>query len=596
MNTNRIKRTTRLSSSFPELILRIILLSLTHKIHLAVAVTAVICGALFQLMIPGLLGQAVDQSVQVFESSQAGLEELYWTALLLFSVSAIRGLFAFTHSFLGEAIGQNMGYQLRIKYFEQLQKLSFSYHDRVHTGDLITLGILDIEGVRMFVNTGLLRMFFLLTLVGGGLFLMLRTDVILGLISLSFVPVIAWRGTATSLGLRRNWLLIQDKLSHLTKSMDENLNGIRVVRAFCSQDYELEKYDRSSLEALRLFDKQIKLRVSNDSLMSFVFLASMGLVLWFGTQKVYLGELSLGTLTSFLAFMSILQQPVRQIGMLINSFSRAASCGERLFTILDHQEFLDENQEGRKVDGLGTLEFKKVSFSFPGENQPKILEDINLRLEPGTTLGIIGPQGSGKSTLAQLIPRFYDPTSGKICFNGVDLKDYQLKTLRDSVSLVQQDTFLFTSTVKHNVLYGEPWAAEDEVIAAASRAQLHEHIDRLPKAYQTLIGERGLALSGGQRQRLNISRSLILNTKILIFDDSTSAIDAATEQKIRVGLKEGARDRITLIISHRLASLMHADQIIYLEDGKITEQGTHEELIQQGGHYSRIYHLQTKIT
>ena len=161
---------------------------------------------------------------------------------------------------------------------------------------------------------------------------------------------------------------------------------------------------------------------------------------------------------------------------------------------------------------------------------------------------------------------------------------------------MQQDTFLFTSTVKHNVLYGEPWAAEDEVIAAASRAQLHEHIDRLPKAYQTLIGERGLALSGGQRQRLNISRSLILNTKILIFDDSTSAIDAATEQKIRVGLKEGARDRITLIVSHRLASLMHADQIIYLEDGKITEQGTHEELIQQGGHYSRIYHLQTKIT
>ncbi|MCH2290337.1 MAG: ABC transporter ATP-binding protein/permease, partial [SAR324 cluster bacterium] len=326
------------------------------------------------------------------------------------------------------------------------------------------------------------------------------------------------------------------------------------------------------------------------------FLASMGLVLWFGTQKVYLGELSLGTFTSFLAFMSILQQPVRQIGMLINSFSRAASCGERLFTILNHQEFLDENQEGRKVDELGTLEFKKVSFSFPGENQHKILEDINLRLEPGTTLGIIGPQGSGKSTLAQLIPRFYDPTSGKICFNGVDLKDYQLKTLRDSVSLVQQDTFLFTSTVKHNVLYGEPWAAEDEVIAAASRAQLHEHINHLPKAYQTLIGERGLALSGGQRQRLNISRSLILNTKILIFDDSTSAIDAATEQKIRLGLKEGARDRITLIVSHRLASLMHADQIIYLEDGKITEQGTHEELIQQGGHYSRIYHLQTKIT
>ena len=596
MNIHHIKQTTRISSSFPELIRRVTLLSLTHKLHLAIAVIAVICGATFQLQIPRLLGQAVDQSVQLFESSEAGVEELYWTALLLFLVSAIRGLFAFTHSFLGEAIGQNMGYHLRMKYFEQLQKLSFSYHDKVHTGDLITLGILDIEGVRMFVNTGLLRLFFLLTLVGGGLFLMLRTDVLLGLISLSFVPIIAWRGTVTSLGLRKNWLRIQEKLSMLTKVMDENLNGIRVVRAFCSQDYEMEKYDRSSLEALRLFDKQITLRVSNDSLMSFVFLASMGLVLWFGTQRVYLGEVSLGTLTSFLTFMSILQQPVRQIGMMINSFSRAASCGERLFTILDHQEFVDENQEGKKVDALGVLEFKKVCFSFPGDNQPKILEDIDLRLEPGTTLGIIGPQGSGKSTLAQLIPRFYEPTSGKISFHGVDLKDYQLKTLRDSISLVQQDTFLFTSTVKHNVLYGKPWAAQEEVTAAASRAQLHEHIGCLPNAYQTLIGERGLALSGGQRQRLNISRSLILNTKILIFDDSTSAIDSATEQKIREGLKEGAKERITLIISHRLASLMHADHIIYIEDGKITEQGTHEELIQKAGHYARIYHLQTTIT
>ena len=263
--------------------------------------------------------------------------------------------------------------------------------------------------------------------------------------------------------------------------------------------------------------------------MSFVFLVSLGLLLWFGGQRVYIGEISLGTLTTFLAFMSILQQPVRQIGMLINSFARAASCGDRIFRVLDRKDYVDDNEKGEQVLELGTLEFKNVYFSFPGENQPQILEGINLRLEPGCTLGITGPQGSGKSAFAQLIPRFYDPTSGEIRLNGLDLRDFKLKTLRKKVSLVQQDTFLFTSTIKHNVLYGAPWASDEEVIGASSKAQLHDHIEHLPHSYQTLIGERGLALSGGQRQRLNISRSIIINSKILILDDSTSAVDAVTE-------------------------------------------------------------------
>ena len=583
--------------SFVRIIYRVLQLSLKNPLQLTVAIVAVVTGASLQLMIPEFLGQAVDQASSLFEAvsqdPNTDLSPLYWTALTLFSIAAIRGIFGFLHSFLGEAIGQYMGYELRMKYFEQLSKLSFDYHDHVHTGDLITLGILDIEGVRIFINTGLLRIFFLLTLLGGGLTLMLEANLFLTIISLTFVPVLVWRGTLSSLGLRKNWLQIQERLSLLTKVMDENLNGIRVVRAFYARDHELKKYDEAAAKALELFDRQILIRTSNDSMMSLAFLTSMTLVLWFGGQQVRDGEISLGMLTAFLAFMTILQQPVRQIGMLINSFSRASSCGERLFRVLDSAEYVGEPESAIELKDLGSLEFRNVSFHYPGENQPEVIKDISLEIQPGKTLGIVGPQGCGKSTLVQLVPRFHEPAAGEILYNGHPLKDYSLKSLRKSISLVQQDTFLFTSSVSNNVLYGDPWAAKPDVVSAAERAQLHEHVAKLPQEYDTLIGERGLALSGGQRQRLNISRSLLLGTHILILDDSTSAVDAGTEKKIREALKEGAAERLTIIISHRVASLMHADQIVYMEDGRILERGNHEELIKQGGNYAQLYQLQT---
>jgi ATP-binding cassette subfamily B protein len=583
--------------SFVRIIYRVLQLSLKNPLQLSIAIFAVVTGASLQLMIPEFLGQAVDQASTLFEAvstnSSTDLSPLYWTASILFAIASVRGIFGFLHSFLGEAIGQYMGYELRMKYFEQLSKLSFGYHDHVHTGDLITLGILDIEGIRIFINTGLLRIFFLLTLLGGGLTLMLGANPFLTMISLTFVPFLVWRGTLSSLGLRKNWLQIQDRLSMLTKVMDENLNGIRVVRAFHARDHELKKYDEAAAKALELFDRQIFIRTSNDSMMSLAFLISMTLVLWFGGQQVRDEEISLGMLTAFLAFMTILQQPVRQIGMLINSFSRASSCGERLFRVLDAAEYVDEPETALEMQELGALEFRNVSFHYPGENQPDVIHDISLKLQPGQTLGIVGPQGCGKSTLVQLIPRFHEPTQGELFYNGHPLSDYSLKSLRKSISLIQQDTFLFTSSVSNNVLYGDPWAAKPDVISAAERAQLHEHITKLPQEYDTLIGERGLALSGGQRQRLNISRSLLLGTQILVLDDSTSAVDAATEKKIREALKQDADERLTIIISHRIASLMHADQIVYMEEGKIIERGNHEELMKQQSNYARLYELQT---
>jgi ATP-binding cassette subfamily B protein len=495
-------------------------------------------------------------------------------------------------NYMGESVGQHIGYELRMLYYEKLQRLSFSYHAGVHTGDLITRGILDVEGVRMFVQTALLRTVFLVVLIGTGMYLMLTKDLQLGLISLSFVPFVAWRATAARLRLRSNWYSLQEKLSSLTKVMDENLGGIRVVRAFASQDHEMKKFDGASNEALALANTQVGIRASNISIMGLAFMVAMAAVLWIGGLRVIDGEMTAGELTQFLAFMSILLQPVRQIGMMVNGYARGAASGGRLFAVLDLEPDIQDKPDAKDLEITeGALEFHNVSFGYEGEHT---LNGVSFKAEPGHTVGIVGPPGSGKSTIAHLAPRFYDPIEGYITIDGQDLRDVKLESLRRAVGVVEQDTFLFTASVEHNVAYGDPWAPDDRVELASKYAQLGDYIERLPGGYDTMVGERGVSLSGGQRQRLSIARSIMLKPKLIVFDDSTAAIDAATEQRIRAALAVLTKDRATIIISHRLSSLMHADEILFIEEGKIVERGTHDELLAIGGHYNDLYELQIR--
>lgn len=572
---------------------RITRMALHYRWRLAIGLVAIFFAAGFQLAIPILIGNAVDTANNLFGDADARAKDaLVLTAILLFAVSVGRGFSAMVQNYMGESIGQHIGYELRMLYYEKLQRLSFSYHAGVHTGDLITRGILDVEGVRMFVQTALLRSVFLVVLIGTGMYLMLTKDLQLGLISLSFVPFVAWRATVARLRLRSNWYSLQEKLSSLTKVMDENLGGIRVVRAFASQKHEMMKFDGASNEALSLANIQVGIRATNISLMSLAFMLAMAAVLWVGGLRVIDGEMTAGGLTQFLAFMSILLQPVRQIGMMVNGYARGAASGGRLFSVLDLEPDIQDKPGAKDLEITeGVLEFHNVSFGYEGEHT---LNGVSFKVQPGHTVGIVGPPGSGKSTIAHLVPRFYDPVDGYITIDGQDLRDIKLESLRRAVGVVEQDTFLFTASVEHNVAYGDPWAPDDRVELASQYAQLGDYIERLPGGYDTMVGERGVSLSGGQRQRLSIARSIMLKPRLIVFDDSTAAIDAATEQRIRAALAELTKDRATIIISHRLSSLMHADEILFIDEGKIVERGTHDELLALGGHYNDLYELQIR--
>jgi len=602
-------------SSSVGVFMRITRMALQYKLRLFIGLIAIFLASGFQLAIPMLIGSAVDAATgleegslkiansavitlidtttDIFgEGSNPSKTALIIIAVLLFITSVGRGLSAMFQNYMGESIGQSIGYELRMLYYEKLQRLSFSYHAGVHTGDLITRGIVDVEGVRMFVQTALLRSVFLIVLIGTGMYLMLSEDLVLGLISLSFVPFVAWRATTARLKLRSNWYSLQERLSALTKVMDENLGGIRVVRSFASQDHEMKKFDEASNETLALANVQVGIRASNISLMGVAFMLSMAGVLWVGGLQVIDGELTLGELTQFLAFMSILLQPVRQIGMMINGYARGSATGGRLFQVLDIDPSIQDKPDAKDLEITnGTLEFHNVSFGYEEDHT---LNGVSFKVEPGHTVGIVGPPGSGKSTIAHLVPRFYDPKKGHITIDGQDLRDVTLDSIRKAVGVVEQDTFLFTASVEHNVAYGDPWAPDDRVESASKHAQLGDYIDRLPGGYDTMVGERGVSLSGGQRQRLSIARSIMLKPQLIVFDDSTAAIDAATEQRIRAALTELTKDRATIIISHRLSSLMHADEILFIEEGKIVERGSHEELLTQGGHYNDLYELQIR--
>ena len=478
--------------------------------------------------------------------------------------------------------------------YDHVQNQSFDFHDKFHTGTLMSRAITDVENIRMFINMGLVRAPYFIALFVIVAYVLLSSNLILGLIGVAFMPVVAIYTSKVRLKMRQLWLQVQEKMAELSIILQENFAGQRVVKAFASEEYEQEKFQTKNQEVADIYIEAENLRISSVSFMLFTFMLSMAIVLWYGGRLVIGGsEFTPGDLAEFIFYLQILAMPVRMAGWVVNSYARAGSAGERMFGVLDYKSNVQElNNPIIKERVNGSVTFKDVSFSYDGHSNA--LNSISINVNPGEIVALLGGPGSGKTTLVNLLCRFYDPSEGEILIDGENIKNFQLKNLRSQIGMVQQDLFLFTTDLKENISYGKEDATYDQITQAAKIAQMHDFIDSLDEGYETYVGERGSTLSGGQRQRMAIARAVILDPPILILDDSTSSVDANTEDQIKKAMESVMEGRTTFVIANRLSTVHSADKILVMNEGEIIEQGNHQELLNLNGKYKQIYDLQLR--
>ena len=569
-----------------------------YKSRAAVLLFCVLASSAAVIAVPQLIRWAIDYGLGL-ETQDGELiatgEKRYLViaAVAVVGAALARGFFAFGQTYLGEWLAQRVAYDIRNQIYDRLQRLSYAYHDQQQTGALMSRATQDVEGVRWYIAMGIMRGFYVLLLMVSILVFMVFTNWKLALVVWAFVPFIAWRSTVMALTLRPLWMSIQEGLGRMATVLQEALSGARVVKAFAREEYEGVKFQR---EAQAIFDdsyQSSKVQAMNAPAMSGLWMAAMAATLWVGGAEVSNGNLELGELTAFLLYLTVLQMPVRVLGWIIMVTARANAAGQRIYEILDAESAVADRPDAVELaDITGHVRFEDVSFGYDAVSA--VLREIDIDAKPGQVIALMGPTGSGKTTVVNLMPRFYDVTGGRITIDGHDIRDVTIASLRKTISTVQQDVFLFNDTIRENIAYGAIGATDEQIVEAAKAAHIHEFIMSQPGGYDTWVGERGITLSGGQKQRIAIARTLLLDPRILILDDSTSSVDTQTEYQIQQSMAQVMEGRTTFVIAQRLRTVKMADQILVLQDGEIVERGTHDELLARDGVYRQIYDLELR--
>ena len=560
------------------------------------AKTLIIVGLLLLLAIVLELLPPLLQKVVIDEI--IGTKDLSKLALVLGGLTAVyffQQLIEVWDNYIRHKLGGKFILDLRVKLYDYLQKLSLSFFEQTSTGELMSRVTNDVNALEHFVTHG--SMFLLLDLLRlvGAVILLLWLNWRLALLVCIPIPILAVSLRLFNQKIRPVYRNMRARLGDINAKLQDNLSGMQVIQAFVQESRELEAFSRESENYYDAVVQGIRYWSTFFPSMNFLSLLGNVIVLGAGAVMVVRDQLTLGSLVAFISYLNFLYNPVRRLVDTDNIIQEALAAAERIFALLDIKPTIFDRQNALELSVIkGKIAFEHVNFRY--ETGEMVLKDVNFSINPGEMVALVGPSGAGKTSIASLICRFYDPLQGRVTLDGQDLRDIQLKSLRQNIAVVLQDTFLFNSTVKENLRYGNLQASDEEIIAAAKVANAHDFIMEFPNGYDTQIGERGVRLSGGQKQRLSLARAVLINPQIIILDEATSSVDAEAEFLIQQALEKILRDRTALVIAHRLSTIKNADKIIALEDGKIVEIGGHDDLISRNGLYSQLYKRQLELS
>ena len=538
------------------------------------------------LATPQIIRWIIDRGIR-----QHDLQLLTWSVLALLGLTVARGVFIFFTGLWTEIASQSVSYDLRRDLHARLTELSFAYHDRTESGQLLSRAMQDVERLRFLTGRAFLGLANgVLLLVGTAVALIIMNPT-LALLALLTMPILAQRATSFGARHRPLSLAIQEQLAVLTTLLEQNLRGARIVKAFAQENAEIKRFETENQKWFGLAAATAKLTALNVPMLDMIANLATVIIIWYGGLQAINGELTLGELVAFITYLAQLAAPIRRQGLVIPAIAMAGASAERIFEILDEETQVEEAADATPLAPVrGHLRFENVSFSYARPHN--VLRNVAFEIEPGQVLALLGPTGSGKSSIINMIPRFYDPTEGRILLDGHDIRGATLHSLRSQVGIVLQESTLFATTIRENIAFGRPESTDEEIIEAARAAQAHEFIEGFADGYATKVGERGATLSGGQRQRVAIARTLLTDPRILILDDATSSVDTQTEHLIQKALENLMKGRTSVIIAQRLGTVRLADQILMLENGRISAAGKHEELFETSALYRNIYEEQ----